>query len=53
MSGPLLGNAQVGFLASMTSTQFAILIGGILCVVAVCLSIFLLPAFWKYHAKDT
>ena len=52
MSGPLLGNAQVGFLASMTSTQFAILIGGILCVVAVCLSLFLLPAFWKYHAKD-
>lgn len=49
MSGPLLGNAQVGFLASMTSTQFAIFIGGILCVVGVCLSVFLLPAFWKYH----
>ena len=51
MSGPLLGNAQVGFLASMTSTQFAILLGGILCVIAVCISIFLLPAFWKYDAN--
>lgn len=53
MSGPLLGNAQVGFLASMTSTQIAILIGGILCVVAVCLSIFLLPAFWKYRVNHS
>ena len=52
MSGPLLGNAQVGFLASMTSIQFAISLGGSLCVIAVCLSIFLLPAFWKYHASD-
>ena len=51
MSGPLLGNAQVGFLASMTSIQFAISLGGSLCVIAVCLSIFLLPAFWKYHAS--
>lgn len=51
MSGPLLGNAQVGFLASMTSIQFAILLGGTLCVIAVCISIFLLPAFWKYYAS--
>lgn len=52
MSGPLLGSAQVGFLASMTSTQFAISIGGILCVISVFFSIFLLPSFWKYHAND-
>lgn len=49
MSGPLLGNAQVGFLASMTSTQVAILIGGTLCVTGVILSVFLLPAFWAYR----
>lgn len=49
MSGPLLGNAQVGFLASMTSTQIAIFTGGTLCVTSVILSIFLLPAFWKYR----
>ncbi|PJD92940.1 MAG: MFS transporter [Legionella sp.] len=51
MSGPLLGNAQVGFLASMTSIQFAISVGGMLCVAAVCCSIFLLPDFWKYQAN--
>lgn len=50
MSGPSLGNAQVGFLASMTSIQIAILTGGSLCVTAVILSVFLLPAFWKYQA---
>ncbi len=49
MSGPLLGNAQVGFLASMTSIQIAIFTGGTLCVTAVILSIFLLPFFWKYR----
>jgi len=49
MSGPLLGNAQVGFLAAMTSTQIAVLTGGTLCVTGVIISIFLLPAFWKYH----
>lgn len=49
MSGPLLGNAQVGFLAAMTSTQIAILIGGTLCVTGVIMSVFLLPAFWNYR----
>jgi MFS family permease len=52
MSGPLLGNAQVGFLASMTSTQIAILTGGTLCITAVIVSIFLLPGFWKYCFQD-
>ena len=51
MSGPLIGNAQVGFIAAMTSTQIAILTGGTLCVAAVIVSIFLLPAFWKYHSQ--
>lgn len=51
MSGPLLGSAQVGFLASITGRQMAILIGGTLCVTGVILSIILLPAFWKYRAQ--
>jgi hypothetical protein len=50
MSGPLLGSAQVGLLAAFTGTQMAILIGGTLCVVAVIVSVLLLPFFWKYHA---
>lgn len=49
MSGPLLGSAQVGFLASMTGTQMAVLIGGVLCVSAVIVSLIFLPAFWKYQ----
>jgi MFS family permease len=53
MSGPLLGNAQVGFLASMTSAQTAVLIGGTLCVTAVIVSLFLLPAFWKYQRIES
>lgn len=51
MSGPLLGSAQVGFIASMTGTQIAILIGGTLCVTGVSISIFFLPAFWKYKPQ--
>ena len=51
MSGPLLGSTQIGFLASMTSTQMAILIGGTLCMTFVILSILLLPTFWKYRRE--
>ncbi|MBP6918087.1 MAG: MFS transporter [Legionellaceae bacterium] len=52
MSGPLLGNTQIGFLASMTSTQMAIQIGGTLCVVAVIVSALLLPLFWRYCGRS-
>lgn len=48
-SGPLIGNAQVGFLASMTSPQMAILIGGIFCMISVIVCVFLLPIFWSYR----
>ncbi len=50
MSGPLLGSAQVGFLAAMTSIHVAILLGGILCVTGVIISVLVLPLFWKYQA---
>jgi len=52
MSGPLLGSAQVGLLASLTSTQIAITSGGTLCVLGVFLSFFLLSGFWKYRKND-
>lgn len=48
MSGPLLGNAQAGFMASIAGIHVAIMLGGSLCVSAVILSIFLLPKFWRY-----
>lgn len=51
MSGPLLGNAEAGLIASVTNTQVSIISGGILCVLGVGLSVFLLPGFWKYHSE--
>jgi MFS family permease len=51
MSGPLLGNAQVGLMASITGVQLAIMIGGILCVLAVFFCALMLPEFWRYQKK--
>lgn len=48
MSGPLLGNAQVGLMASLTSVNTAVVIGGSLCVTAVMIGVLLLPGFWNY-----
>jgi hypothetical protein len=50
MTGPLLGNARAGSLASLTSDTFAIVSGGVLCVVGVVACIPLLPAFWRYES---
>lgn len=49
MSGPLLGNAQAGLMASITGTQNAIMIGGTLCMIGVVLCALLLPRFWQYR----
>lgn len=49
MSGPLLGNAQAGLMASTLGTQNAITFGGSLCAISVFCSIFLLPKFWNYR----
>jgi MFS family permease len=51
LSGPLLGNARAGFVASMSSNMFSIVSGGLTCVVGVLLCIPLLPLFWKYQAN--
>jgi MFS family permease len=52
MSGPLLGNAQAGFMSSMLGLHNAIIIGGMLCVIGVMLSLFLLPQFWRYIKQE-
>ena len=52
MSGPLLGNAQAGFMSSMLGLHIAIILGGGLCVVGVIISLFLLPKFWRYIKHD-
>ncbi|WP_224244839.1 MFS transporter [Hyalangium gracile] len=53
LSGPLIGNARAGWIASLTSTRVSITSGGILCVVGVILCGFLLPAFWRYTSGLT
>ena len=50
MSGPLLGNARAGWVASKTSVATSITSGGLICTVAVIATAFLLPEFWKYRA---
>lgn len=51
MSGPLLGNARAGYVASATSVSISIISGGIICFLAVILTAFCLPKFWKYTDK--
>jgi MFS family permease len=52
MTGPLLGNARAGWMASLRSTRFSITAGGWICVGAVLLCIPLLPAFWRYRPTE-
>jgi MFS family permease len=49
MTGPLLGNARAGWMASLRSVQFSIVGGGAVCIAGVALCIPLLPSFWRYR----
>lgn len=51
MSGPMLGNARAGYVASVSSNFISILSGGIICVIATLACIWLLPKFWNYSSK--
>jgi MFS family permease len=52
MSGPLLGNARAGWMASASgSNAFSISVGGVLCVIGVLACIPILPGFWRYRAE--
>ncbi len=53
MSGPLLGNARAGWVASKYSVPFSITSGGIICTVAVILTAMALPKFWKYRKIES
>jgi MFS family permease len=50
LSGPLLGNARAGWVASISSNTISVVSGGLTCFIGVLLCVPLLPAFWKYHA---
>ena len=52
MTGPLLGNARAGRMASAWSVQVSIVTGGLICVAGVLLCIPLLRSFWQYRADE-
>lgn len=51
-SGPLLGHVRAGVVGSLAGIRFAAVSGGALCVVGVALTALMLPAFWRYDARE-
>ncbi len=50
--GPRLGELESGVVAAVTSVEFAIVSGGVACVVAMLAMARLLPGFVRYSAAD-
>ena len=48
--GPRLGDAESGVVASLTSTEFSIVSGGIACIVGVIILLRWRPSFWNHRA---
>jgi hypothetical protein len=51
LSGPLLGNARAGWIASISSNTLSVVSGGVICVLGVLLCVPLLPRFWTYQSE--
>lgn len=51
MSGPLLGNALLGFLADIVGIQTALFWGALLSLSLLCLFNFSIPSLWKYEKQ--
>ncbi|HEX4604990.1 MAG TPA: MFS transporter [Candidatus Angelobacter sp.] len=52
MSGPMLGNAEAGIVASLFSIRTSVVSGGILCVLGTGLLALIYPAFWRYDGRE-
>jgi MFS family permease len=52
MSGPMLGNAEAGIVASLFSIRTSVVSGGILCVLGTALLGLAYPAFWRYDGRE-
>ncbi len=50
LTGPLIGNARVGFMADAWGVSASIWIGGLVCLVGVLATGFALPRFWAYRS---
>jgi len=51
-TGPLLGNAESGLVASLFSVRTSVISGGILCVLGTGLLALVLPAFVRYDGRE-
>ncbi len=51
LSGPLLGNARAGWIASISSNTLSVVSGGVICVLGVLLCVPILPRFWTYQSE--
>lgn len=51
MSGPLIGNARAGWMASKYSVSISLWSGGIICVFTILVTVLLLPHFWNYYSS--
>lgn len=52
MSGPLIGNARAGWVASVSNIKTSVISGGAICFLGVVLTACLLPKFWKYRSHQ-
>lgn len=51
-TGPSLGNAEAGFLASLTSVRTSIVSGGVACIIGAGVLAILLPRYRRYDAAN-
>jgi len=51
-SGPTLGNVEAGILERLVGLRTSIVAGGALCVLGTALLSLVLPAFWRYDARE-
>ena len=51
LTSPLVGNARAGFMADAWSVSAAIWLGGLVCLLGVVATGFVLPRFWAYRSS--
>jgi MFS family permease len=52
MTGPYLGNAEAGLVASLFGLRASVVSGGVMCVVGACVLALFLPGFMRYDGRD-
>jgi MFS family permease len=52
-SGPLLGDAEAGIVAALTTVRTSLVAGGIACVAGTAALALALPRFWSYDSRAT